>query len=329
MMEQPPFLQFAAYRFLLTALEPIHLPPNAGSTLRGGFGGAFRRIACFQRNRAESDCSGCSVSHNCPYGYIFETRLPPDSQVLRAQNEIPHPFVLEPPENPPPVYQPGDGIEFRVVLVGRAIAYLPYFVLAFHQLGDSGIGRGRGRYRLDEVRAEHPVSGQWETIARGDQLLPCPRDLTCTFADLAGMCRGLEPGSVTVRFATPTRLVADGALVARPGFAVLVRAAMRRISSLSYFHCGRKWVADFPALVDRAAAVRTAESSLRWVDWERYSSRQDARIKLGGVMGDATYEGEVLPFLPLLLAAGAVHVGKACTFGNGRLQVSWAGPVSA
>jgi hypothetical protein len=38
--------------FTLKALEPLILPPYKGSTLRGGFGAAFRRIVCVMREWA-------------------------------------------------------------------------------------------------------------------------------------------------------------------------------------------------------------------------------------------------------------------------------------
>ena len=36
--------RLARYRVILTALSPISMPPYAGSTLRGGFGQAFRKM---------------------------------------------------------------------------------------------------------------------------------------------------------------------------------------------------------------------------------------------------------------------------------------------
>ena len=322
-MTQTPSLQFAAYRFILRAADPIHLPPNAGSTLRGGFGSSFKRTACFQRSHGVEGCGGCSVAHTCPYGYIFETRLPPESEVLRSQREIPHPFVLEPPADPPPLYEPGAALGFRVILVGRAIAYLPFIVLAFIDLGRRGVGRGRGRFHLEEVRAEHPLDHEWETVYRDGSLMPCATDLTAAYADLLRRCEGEAPERVAVRFLTPTRLVSSGRLVLKPDFPVLVRAALRRLSALSYFHCGRRWDADYRGMVANAERVGTVTADVRWVDWERYSGRQDTRMKLGGLVGSAVYEGPVGPLLPVLLGASVAHVGKACSFGNGRIAVEW------
>ena len=49
---------------VLRARDPIRLPPYAGSTLRGAFGHAFRRVACPFRQ-----CPPCLVPASCPYTY--------------------------------------------------------------------------------------------------------------------------------------------------------------------------------------------------------------------------------------------------------------------
>ena len=46
-------------------------------------------------------------------------------------------------------------------------------------------------------------------------------------------------------------------------------------------------------------------------------------MSLGGLVGTATYEGDLTHFVPMLLSIGIAHIGKACTFGNGRVRVSW------
>ena len=55
--------------------------------------------------------------------------------------------------------------------------------------------------------------------------------------------------------------------------------------------------------------VQLAEARTRWVDWERYSSRQDTRMKLGGFVGEVVYEGNLAPFLPYLVLGEMLHVG--------------------
>lgn len=141
------------YRFTLQPEDALSLPDYWGSTLRGGFGHLFRRIACPAR-RDEA----CPMPHQCPYHLIFETAPPPDAPALRNLDDIPRPFVLAPPS---PNGQPGRTtaaqhlpdaeLLFDLTLVGHAIDFLPYFVVAFRELGVEGLGRGRGHLRRGSI----------------------------------------------------------------------------------------------------------------------------------------------------------------------------------
>ena len=44
-------------------------------------------------------------------------------------------------------------------------------------------------------------------------------------------------------------------------------------------------------------------------------------MKLGGLIGSITYEGNLDKFLPLLRIGEYIHVGKAVTFGMGRYRI--------
>ena len=56
-------------------------------------------------------------------------------------------------------------------------------------------------------------------------------------------------------------------------------------------------------------------------DSERYSARQDAKLKMGGVVGEAVYEGDLEPFAPLLSLGEVLHVGKGTGLGLGRYRI--------
>jgi hypothetical protein len=103
----------------------------------------------------------------------------------------------------------------------------------------------------------------------------------------------------------------------------LVRNLVRRVTALSLFHCGTKWPADdeIPELIAAGEAVRLVRTDVRWVDWERYSTRQRTTMKFGGIVGGAVYEGNIGPLMPLIVVGAFVHVGRHCVFGNGRFGV--------
>lgn len=310
----------ARYQFDLQAVTPVRLSAFAGATLRGGFGHVFKRTVCIW---PPADCPRCLLKNTCSYPYIFETKPPPTTSKLRNLDQIPRPFVLEPPEGEQRQFGPGESFSFRLVLVGRSIDYLPYFLFTFTELGRTGLGPGRGQYQVMCVQAEGLQESQCiytatESNLRQDgptvqasQLLPSKK----------------ASSRLTLHFLTPARIKSEGSLQTEISFQDLIRALLRRLSSLCYFHCGCALQLDFRELIEQAAAVRTVSSELHWQGQERFSSRQQQWIPMGGLLGSVTFAapdpGHLEPFWPLLCAGEWVHIGKGCVMGMGKYQLEF------
>ena len=317
-IDLPPELRLAHYRFRLEALEPLFLPPYKGSTLRGGFGQVFRRTVCAQRE--QESCKECLLHETCPFSRLFDPSPPADSEVLRTHRDVPLPFLLEPPLDRGRRYPAGTELAFGLTLFGKASADLPYFVLVFRELGKRGLGRGRGRYRLADVQAVHPLSGQEATVYAAPGGMMRAQDLSVGAEEISAAASMLPSDRLSIEFLTPARLKHGGHLVDLPEFHVMVRTLLRRVSSLSYFYCGARWYTDYRGWIRRAQAVGLVQDATAWWDWERYSGRQETRLKMGGIVGQAVYEGEIGPFLPLLKLGELAHVGKGTVFGNGLIR---------
>jgi hypothetical protein len=341
MVDELSKLQFARFRFCLRTRTPLCLPPYKGSTLRGGFGLAFKDAVCVVAHR---DCDRCILRSKCAYPYIFETPIPNGSRRLASLEHAPHPFVIEPPLDSRTRYAEGEALSFDLVLVGRAIDYLPYFIFAFEQLGrDRGIGRAiepqvagetpkgrmnggaRGKFAVEAVTVNGDENAR---IYDGDSKALCgdlhPQTLETLFrprTPTPPRSPALPPSRLQLNFLTPTRLILDGRLAPVAEFHILIRNLLRRVSNLTYFHCDSELSLDFRGLVDAAQTVKLVDNRTRWHDWERYSARQDAKLKMGGVVGEAVYEGDLEQFAPLLALGEALHVGKGTGFGLGRLCV--------
>jgi CRISPR-associated endoribonuclease Cas6 len=316
-------LTVAQLGFTLKALEPLILPPYKGSTLRGGFGAAFRRIVCVIRDK---ECADCLLKGKCVYSYIFETPPPADTVVMRKYEAAPHPFVIEPPFERKRVYRPGEELPFGLVLIGKAIDYLPYFIYTFDELGKTGIGKGRGKFELKTVRSQESSvrseKPEGETIY--DSASKTLQHFTAIDLPLdAKPTRGRKKSSLTLSFLTPTRISYSGSLTLDIEFHTIIRNLLRRISLLSYFHGASNGIPafDFKGTIEKAKAVETVDKSVRWYDWERYSTRQEQRINMGGFVGEITFEGDLRPFMPLIKAGEVLHMGKGTAFGLGRYEV--------
>ena len=120
---------------------------------------------------------------------------------------------------------------------------------------------------------------------------------------------------------TPVRIISKEDLVVDLKFHHLIRSLLRRFSTLSYFHCGKRLELDFKGLIERAEKIETVASGLKWYDWERYSQRQDVRMKMGGLIGKISFKGNLEEFMPLIQLGEFIHAGKGTSFGLGRYEL--------
>jgi hypothetical protein len=290
-----------------------------GSLPAGAFGRALKKAACATERNF---CNGCLLRANCAYLYIFE-RGP--------ENDSPHPFVLVPPLTDRSLYSPGELLDWELVLIGNGIDALAYFIYAFSEMGRNGLGAGKGRYRLSRVDslrpgASEPVFSEASRTLRDPSPAVTADELLRARSDVFKEPAGSQPSAVsrqrlTIDFLTPTRLKHDNRLTDEPQFHIVIRRLLQRVDDLLKFHHGFRLDLDFPGLVGQAEQVRLIDNKTHWADWERYSNRQETRMKLGGLLGQATYEGQITPFLPFLLLGEWTHLGKNTSFGLGRYRV--------
>jgi hypothetical protein len=338
----------ARYRLTYRVIRPVAFEGYLGSVLRGTFGARLRWISCPSRT---APCVGCEWRTRCAYAYVFETPVPEGAERLRTHQDIPRPFVIEAP--PPGALRlvPGDQFSVGLVLLGRAVDYLPHFILAFREIDRFSQGPGAGpgaNVRLEEFAVARGGFG-WRVDAAGEAVSdaaraePSPDEVVWRAADPRRVAGGTvltgrqiiarAPAGVAesagndglralaITFQTMTRLKHEAGYARHPEFHILVRSLLRRVSNLLYFHGGIDLGVDFRDLIARASQVSLTHDGTRWQDWTRYSSRQGAAMDLGGFVGEARYAGELDGFLPLLLLGEYVHVGKNATFGLGRMRV--------
>ncbi len=131
------------------------------------------------------------------------------------------------------------------------------------------------------------------------------------------------PEEVVLQLLTPLRVKRDGVRVGPTEFrfADMFVNLMRRVSQLSYFHTDRPLDVDFRALADAAKSVE-AEIRLEWRDLDRYSSRQQTEMTLGGVIGKVRVRDLRLAlFWPFLWLGQWTHGGTGATMGLGRYSI--------
>ncbi len=243
-------LEYGKYIFTCRLNTAGILPAYKGSTFRGVFGIALKKVVCALK---QQECSQCLLRQRCIYALVFETPIalrPPPG--LRA-SVPPHPFVIEPPLEDKREYRIGEVFESALVLFGEANRSLPYFIYAFEQIGRIGIGR-----RLEGKRAAfdlEKVTSNGDTIytKKDDQM---KFDLPRVFLQLSEKTATSDDRSrVKVTLETPLRLKFKNKIRGDLPFHILARAMVRRISTLFICYVGAEPDLDYKGLLERAGVL--------------------------------------------------------------------------
>ncbi len=351
--------RIAKFRFTVCARERIRLPDYKGAVFRGGFGYAFKKVVCVVKGKPCDACllkQKCIYSYifetpppedteilrlypKVPHPFVIEPPVT-EKQVFAPGESFSFHLLLI-----------GNAIDY--------LPYFSYTFTELGKQG-IGSGRGRyDLARVEGVGLEGAsveiYTNKTQTLAnhypiiRAHQLdhqgiTPAashaeekhsvvsarPNDEAGTNAPAsASSCEGENSSvmggnhhsTITVSLRTPLRIRFDGQITDNLEFHVLLRNLLRRIASLSYFHCGKRLDVDFRGLIENSRAVRQTASDIYWYDWKRYSTRQEEWMSLGGVIGSVLYEGDMSDFMVLLRLGEYVHVGKGTSFGLGKYEM--------
>ncbi|NCA70630.1 MAG: CRISPR system precrRNA processing endoribonuclease RAMP protein Cas6 [Sphingobacteriia bacterium] len=306
-----PFPALARFRFGLTALDPIRMPDYPGSAWRGLLGHGLRRTACVTR---QPTCDGCLLRQSCVYSTLFETPGAEDD----GYSTLPHPFVLDIDPSAPRRLAPGESFTLTVHLIGAAIAQAPYLIHALGHAGQLGFGRERSRFAVTGVtREKGPGTEDWDEV----------------YTTRGGVYRTLEstaptpppiPPTLQVCLTTPLRIKRNGRFLGARDLSApdLIQALYRRLRTLARLQGGDPDRFDLYRAAELSQSLSLHPRELRWHDWTRYSSRQDARMQFGGLLGEILLDGPALPELwPALWLGQWTHVGKGTAFGLGGYRV--------
>lgn len=308
---EPTSLDVVKLRIAIKYQSSGAISRNLANTFRGGFGAALRHVVCHLK---KDTCADCLLKNACAYGYIFETPVPEDTRVMRKYAHAPHPLIIIPPKRNLRLVTQGQQETIELRLIGKAAAYLPFVILAFDRLGESGLG-----YSSVNFSVENLADDAGDVIYRKSEH-KIHKDPSVT--SLA-VCPGkTSHGVFTIHFTTPTRLKIDGSTNRMPTFFDVVSSLCRRTMLLSYFHCGGSGEPFHGAFLDKTDDVELIKSNVTRIDNKRFSSRQKREIPMDGVMGSLTLRGDYGFFLPLLKAGELVHIGKNTIFGFGQIHVT-------
>jgi CRISPR-associated endoribonuclease Cas6 len=297
-------MKIAAFEFQLRPKKVLSLPVFKGSTFRGTFGRALKRSICVIRNK---ECEDCILYANCAYPYIFDTTDENGHPVLR-------PFVLQIPEYENE-YTSDQIFSLGIVLFGKAIHYLPYFIVSFQNIGERGIGKYKSKFELEKVINTAPFHNSREIYTNETRLLK--KDFISFTLDHV---ERKSIHSITLEFLTPVQLRKNNRPTSEIDFHLFYTSLVRRYKRLQWAHSEEN--TELPSYSsEELEKIRTSATDLKFNRFRRYSNRQRQEMYLMGVTGKITFEGDLTSYYPMLKIGEYIHVGKNAAFGLGQYKI--------
>lgn len=296
--------EFHRLRWHFQALGRLSFPKGeSGNVVRGAFGLLLRQTASPE-----------------VYARLFQPGNSPGGASPSGFKDWPRPFLFRTGVVEGREIAPGETFCIDMHVFDSRPELMGAIRAAFQQLGEAGLGPGRGRATLRRVERIGIDESSWEMAAE-----PGPPSVVSLDPEPAE--RAVR--RVRLRFLTPTELKGGsepGAVPGRrPEFGVLFARLRDRISTLRALYGAGPLEVDFRGLGARARAVELISSHLNWTTARRRSSRTGQSHPLGGFIGEAEYAGELGEFMPWLRAARWTGVGRQTVWGKGDMRVIAAG----
>lgn len=299
-------VRYVKLHFTAQILGDTVLPVNKVSALRGGMGEMLLRANCIR----DRDCGSCDFETECIVRRTMYSKMEIQPAFMTRGDSVG--YVLE-CEDYKEEFFAGDSFTFNLILFGKTIVYFNQFLNAFYALGQSGLGKEKGRFLITEV-----------TNSRGESILD-RKSIYMKHYVIASLSEYIQYREKTlagkerikIKFQSPLSLKYKGEQQVRFRIEAVMSACRRRIYMLN---CFEGIECDLPA--DSSFVLPREESEThRIVYVRRYSSRTDTGMELKGIEGELEISKPDPDSLRLLIAGELIHIGKNTSFGFGRYRL--------
>jgi len=288
------------------------LPPFRGATLRGALGYHLRKTVC---NNLKRQCPDCFLVEECAYSNFFDGVFPKDRDFMKLYNNVPQPYMLILPLKEQTDINEGDPISFSMKIFGKAAELFPYVAYSFLQMGEKGLGKDRILFQIDRIEQ---VGGEI-LYEKGANRIGKPKSRSVTYKSIS-----VNPTDyLAVRFLTPVRIRKDAYMAKSLQFKDLVTASLRRISIMNYFYGTGEVVdnAQIREMINIAGTVKKVRDKTKYFSFNRYSGRQQRKVRQEGLVGSLVFEGVSPELTGVLKLAEYIGLGKSTSFGFGRINI--------
>ena len=314
-------MRYITLKMTFQAEEDMFFPLNPVNTFRGAIGYALKHISCIQRKTLTDKyaCNSCKIAGRCAYALCYETSKSHfNSQAVANLKtfEMPHLMNIDSGFPGNTAVKSGECFSFSIRLFGTAASVAPHLIVAAQNAAEHGFKGSRAI--LKQISDEATGKIIW-SMQNDSLMLPETENLYVAEPDW----NNTENCELKLNFVTPVafRDAKTNGITKEPEFSRIIGSLMRRYTVFEATE-GRTLDWHFSEISDLATKVRISGMNVEPVYWERFSTRQQQRMPISGIIGEVRYIGPVAAFEDLLNAGEILRCGRSITFGQGRINVA-------
>ena len=315
-------MRYVTMKMSFIAEDDIFFPLNPVNTFRGAMGYSLKRISCNQRrNEDKYPCLTCRNNVSCAYAMCNETIKHSNIKgidFLKNSSEIPHLMNITTSLSGNSEVKAGEKFDFTVRLYGAAVIHSPRLMVSAKAAAMRGFKKEKSRAMLESVFDACSEKIIWNFM-NDSVKMPEIAYLHIPEPDFTND----EECEIMLNFISPVAFkdLKSDSITKEPEFYRIVGSLMRRYSVFEAID-GNKLDWHFKEISEMAKKVKISRMNIEPVNWERFSTRQQQRIPISGIVGSVSYIGPTAMFEELLNAGEILHCGKYATFGHGRIKVA-------
>jgi len=214
----------------------------------------------------------------------------------------------------------GEELTFKIRIFGYMKQFIPYVIESYKKLQQIGLGSNRSNFLLKNIWLENDIKGEKTKIFDyKDSKIKNTKD-SIYFEDIKQE-KSYFNDKVTLLFKTPILIKVNGEYIKdNLEFSLLMRTLFRRLSTMAAFY-GEEMNIYFNDYLNNAEDIELVNKDLDWNNWYRYSDKQNKKIEMQGFTGVVSYKGKIADFLPYLIYAQYLNLGKNTVFGQGNFEL--------
>lgn len=304
-------IPYITLTFCLRFYEPIEVPEQKVSALRGGLGEMMLQKHCV----SDRNCETCRFQESCIVWNAFYTPMRLKPAYMTGKESLGYCIECD---NQETFMDAGHGFAFRLKLFGRNIPLFSQYLDAFWQLGQAGIGKSHAKFEIAAIFTED------EKLLLDDSQIHMEQFCVRTVRDyierrkreLAVKDTDESEKYYKVQFVTPVTLRKDRVDLNEFDADAIWRSVHRKIQMMGYF-------IEIPTELDKPIQWPSiVDTRARNVSMKRYSNTHKRKMELKGICGYAILEDVNEKRLEELLAGELFHIGKNNSFDFGRYRVT-------